>query len=132
VRVAVFLTITPNATPSLIKALTTRFTSDFSACFTLTSAFRAFNIARVDFFALGATNFTYAFNVFFVARLAFFKSVTNQCATTLVSFSSCSFYFLRAFAARLTLLSYLRFSFTSFSTSFSFIKTLALITCASK
>jgi hypothetical protein len=77
VRVAVFLTITLNATPSLIKAPTTRFTSDFNACFTLTSAFHAFNIARVDFFALSATNFAYAFNVFFAARLAFFKLATN-------------------------------------------------------
>jgi hypothetical protein len=77
VRVAVFLTITPNATPSLIKALTTRFTSDFSACFALTSAFRAFNIARVDFFALSATNFACAFNVFFISRLAFFKLAIN-------------------------------------------------------
>jgi hypothetical protein len=77
VCVAVFLIITLNATPSLIKALTTRFTSDFNACFALTSAFYAFNIARVDFFALSATNFTCAFNVFFIAKLAFFKSATN-------------------------------------------------------
>jgi hypothetical protein len=77
VRVAVFLTITPNATPSLIKAPITRFTSDFNTYFALTSAFRAFNIARIDFFALSATNFTCAFNVFFATRLAFFKLVIN-------------------------------------------------------
>jgi hypothetical protein len=77
VRVAVFLTITFNATPSLIKAPTTRFASDFSAYFILTSAFRAFNIARVDFFALSGINFTYAFNIFFATRLVFFKLVIN-------------------------------------------------------
>jgi hypothetical protein len=77
VRVAILLTITLNATPSLIKAPFTRFTSDFNAFFALTNAFRTFNITRVDFFALSATNFTCAFNVFFVAKLAFFKLATN-------------------------------------------------------
>jgi hypothetical protein len=77
VRVAIFFTIALNATPSLIKALTTRFTSDFSACFTLTNAFRAFNIARVDFFPLSAINFTCSFIIFFVTKLAFFKLAIN-------------------------------------------------------
>jgi hypothetical protein len=53
---------------------TTRFTGDLSTCFAFTGAFRAFD--RAHFFALGATDFACAFDVFFAARLMF-KSATN-------------------------------------------------------
>jgi hypothetical protein len=119
-------------TTSLIKALPIRFPGDFSACFALTSAFCAFNIVKVDFFALGTTNFIYAFNTFFITKLAFFKSATNRHIAALTSFSSYSFAFLKVFVACLTLLLYLYFSFAFFFTFFFFINTLALITYNSK
>jgi hypothetical protein len=74
----------------------------------------------------------YASNDFFVIGLAFLRSFTNWYAIALASFSSYSLAFLKAFVTRLTLLLYLHFSSTSFSTSFYSWNSLTFITCTSE
>ncbi len=109
---------TPDTITSSIGALTTSFASDFNGTLALTSAFRAFGIAETFFFNVVPIDFACAFDDFFATGLTCLRSFTNWRAVALASFSSRSFAFLRAFATRKTLLSYLRFSFASFSTSF--------------
>jgi hypothetical protein len=121
--------ITLNTITSSIKALIKRFVSDFGKILALISAFHAFNIIEIFFFNIVLIEIAYMSNNFFVIGLAFLRSFINWRVIALASFSSYSLAFLRAFVTRLTLLSYLRFSSTSFFTSFYSWNNLAFTTC---
>jgi hypothetical protein len=121
--------ITLDTITSSIEALVKRFISDFNGILALISAFHTFSIIETFFFNVVLTEIVCTSNDFFITRLAFLRSFTNWRAIALTSFSSCSLAFLRVFVTRLTLLSYLHFSFTSFSTSFYSWNNLAFITC---
>jgi hypothetical protein len=108
VRLEALAPATPETTTSLIKALARRFADNFGGSLALTGTFRAFGIAEIFFFSVVPTDFVCAVDDFFAAGLAF----------------------LRAFAARFTLLSYLRFSSASFSSSFCSWNSLVFTTCA--
>jgi hypothetical protein len=68
---------TPKTTTSLIRALARYFADDFSRILALIGAFYAFSIAETFFFSIVPTKTACAFNNFFVAGLAFLRSLPN-------------------------------------------------------
>ena len=77
IRILDFAYTTPNITTSLIRGITSYYTTTFIGRLALLGAFRLVNTTRVAFLALGVVETSYFFSAFLAGLLATSRSSAN-------------------------------------------------------